>query len=588
MAIIFHEGSLGPKELRLKRILDFFGVPCKEVDVSEIDGREPPSLDYAAIGSIVAIAAVLNQLGRSTLQFRRPSAVYAYANERQDVSLKALQSLFAGARISFQPLPAGEYSLGIDGDLTDIPGPMAGLTFPSGLKDELAILIDAGVERGVENIISAGGAPVFIRFHHCGIPAYFCTNSKIVDIDEPVTRSYYDIKDHFCSAAPLVMFIRFNFQEVAWRPQELGGCLIIDDPLLRSKYGYCDFENLRDLMRQHGFTTNIAFIPWNWRRTRRGASDFFRDAAGLFSVSIHGCDHTAGEFGTRSVELLGAKARLAQSRMRNHQARTGIQHDPIMVFPQGIFSSACPGVLNRNGFLAAVNTEIAPVGSDSACTRIRDVWDVAIMAYGSFPIFTRRYAFHGLENFAFDLLLGKPCFIVAHHDYFRDNGAGLIDLVEKIGSLNCSLHWRPLGEVIRRSCRRRSNGAGSEEVEMYSGELIVANPLNQTTEVNIAKRVGTEQIISEIFCDGNPVAWSSEDGRIIISERIAPHSEKHFRVLYREQTPSETDDRSLSFELSVATRRILSEFRDDYVSRSRFLSASTEKLRRVLKRANRN
>ena len=66
------------------------------------------------------------------------------------------------------------------------------------------------------------------------------------------------------------------------------------------------------------------------------------DESGLFSVSIHGCDHTAGEFGTTSLEVLQRPAELAQSRMRNHQARTGIQHDSVMVFPQGVFSSVMP------------------------------------------------------------------------------------------------------------------------------------------------------------------------------------------------------------------------------------------------------
>ena len=94
-----------------------------------------------------------------------------------------------------------------------------------------------------------------------------------------------------------------------------------------------------------------------------------------------------------------------------------------MIFPQGVFSSVCPAVLKRNGFLAAVNTETVPVDSDNARTKISDLWDVAIMSYQGFPIFTRRYSFHGLENFAFDLLLGKPCLIVCHHDFFKDDGS---------------------------------------------------------------------------------------------------------------------------------------------------------------------
>jgi hypothetical protein len=407
----------------------------------------------------------------------------------------------------------------------------------------------------------------------------------MVDIDQPVGQGFYDVKDHFCSVLPLIMFIRFMFPDVAWRPQELGACLIIDDPLLKPQYGFCDFAKLRDLMRRHEFTTNIAFIPWNWRRTSPAASDFFRNESGFFSVSIHGCDHTAGEFGATSLEELHTAARLAQSRMRNHEARTGIKHDPVMVFPQGVFSSACPEVLKRNGFLAAVNTEIVPVDSPNARTRIRDVWDVALMTYGGFPIFTRRYAFHGLENFAFDLLLGKPCLIVTHHEFFKDGGAGLIELITKIGSLNCRLHWRPLGEVIRRACRRRSIGAGAEEVEMYGNELLVDNPLDQAIEVRIRKRKSQDDPVSEILSDEKPMMWAIEEGHLVFGERIGTRCEKRFRMVNQEQAHAGKVPRSLRLELSVAARRILSEFRDDYLARSRFLSAPTDRLKSVLKKA---
>ncbi len=114
-------------------------------------------------------------------------------------------------------------------------------------------------------------------------------------------------------------------------------------------------------MRQHRFTTNIAFIPGTGGGRRERASDFFRRESDLFSVSVHGCDHVAAEFGATAPDVLEQRACLAQTRMRKHHARTRIEHDPVMVFPQGVFSSACPAVLKRNGFVAAVNTEMSPV-----------------------------------------------------------------------------------------------------------------------------------------------------------------------------------------------------------------------------------
>ena len=586
-AIILHEGSPGPKEQRLGRILDFFGVPWQPVDVSGLENLAEGSREYVAFGSMRAVATALNERQEVSPPVSRVAAFYAYANDEISSTLGAMQLLFRDLNLSLQKAPIGTVSLRISDKLPDIAGPMAGLEFSLRLRTDDAVL--AGASSGEESIftsvISAGPAPVFVRFQQNGVPVFLCTSSQIIDIDQPVGRGFYDVKDQFCSVVPLVMFIRSMFQDVGWQPQELAACLIIDDPLLKPQYGFCDFTKLRDLMRQHGFTTNIAFIPWNWRRTSSEAGDFFRNESGLFSVSIHGCDHTAGEFGAISPEVLSSTARLAQSRMRDHEARTGIRHEPIMVFPQGVFSSECPEVLKRNGFLAAVNTEVVPVDSQNARTRIRDVWDVAIMTYGGFPIFTRRYAFHGLENFAFDLLLGKPCLIVVHHDFFKDGGTELIDLVRRIGALNCSLHWRPLGEVIRRACRSRGGVEGLREVEMYGSELVLGNPSDEALELLIRKRKSQDEGGSQILCDEKPIKWTSEAEHLVFRERIGSHREKRFRIVY--QVPDHRGDvrLSLRFKVSVAMRRMLCELRDEYLARISFLGSAANRLNSVFKKS---
>lgn len=583
-AIILYEDSPGTRELRLGRILDFFGVPWEELEASRMREKDASRLEYAALGSIRAIATTLKQYEGANPPVFRPAAYYAYADDERDLCVRALQSLFGNTELTLQEAPASALKVRVSDEMADLAGPMAGLELSMRLGSGDAVLTGApaGQESKFASVISAGEGAVFVRFESYGAPVFFCASSHVIDIEQPIDRGFYDVKSHFCSAVPLVVFIKYTFPDVVWQPQELGACLIIDDPLLKSEYGFCDFPKLRDLMRKHGFTTNIAFIPWNWRRTSAAAAKFFRDASGLFSVSIHGCDHTAGEFGTTSLENLQAQSQLAQSRMRNHQARTGIRHDPVMVFPQGAFSSACPEVLKRNGFLAAVNTETLPVDSPDGRTRIRDVWDVAIMTYGDFPIFTRRYAFHGLENFAFDLLLGKPCLIVAHHDFFKDGGAGLIELVEKIGALNCHLRWRALGEVIRRACRCRTNSEGSEDVEMYGSELLIANSLDQAIEVKIRKRKSEDDCVSEILCDEKPVMWTTEVEHFVFNTRISAHGERRFQVVYREQARAGSVRRSLRYQLAVAARRILSEFRDNYLSKSRYLSAPAGRLKSAL------
>jgi hypothetical protein len=175
--------------------------------------------------------------------------------------------------------------------------------------------------------------------------------------------------------------------------------------------------------------------------------------------------------------------------------------------------------------------------------------------------------------------------IVAHHDSFKDGGAALIELIEKIGSLNCCLRWRPLGEVIRRACRRRANAAGSEDVEMYSNELLINNPSDQPIKVKVRWKKNQDDLVSKILCDEKPVTWATEVEQLVFGERIPSCSEKRFRVVCQEQAYAGKVRRSLRFELSVAARRFLSELRDQYLSRSRFLSVPADRLRSVLRKA---
>ena len=580
-AVILQEGPATAREERLGRILEFFGIPWRAVGASDLETLNAEPGECAAFGPVRAVAAALQAAPHLGSAGRRFAAFYAYLGDDRQEDEPALRSLPSLTNASLQIPPAQEHSVVVSSGLAAFAGPMSGLEVSLRLGEGDFFLggAGAGENAGYLPIVSAGGSPVFFRCQSQGVDVFVCTSSRMIDVDAPLGRRFYDVKEHFCSVVPLVMFIRSTFPEVAWHPQELGACLIIDDPLLKPRYGFCDFPSLQALMQGHKFSTNISFIPWNWRRTSPSAAEFFRHHSDFFSVSIHGCDHTAGEFGAPSVDVLNARARLAQSRMRDHEARTGIHHDPVMVFPQGVFSSQCPEVLKRNGFLAAVNTETVPVDSQNSRTRIRDVWDVAITSYGGFPVFTRRYAFHGVENFAFDLLLGKPCLIVSHHDFFKDGGTGLLALIEKLRSMNCSLRWRSLGEVVRRACRRRACSADTEEIQMYGTELRIENLSDRAIAVRVHKKECQPDLVMQVVCGDEPLNWTADQERLEFSGRISPRREGHFKVLYRGLAGNAKMSRPLKYELSVAARRFLSELRDDYLAKSPFLTAAAAKLK---------
>src|SRR5207237_8376729 len=145
----------------------------------------------------------------------------------------------------------------------------------------------------------------------------------------------------------------------------------------------------------------------------------------------------------------------------------GISNDRVLLFAQGIFSEAAMSALKHSGLIAAVNSDVISSDSQPRAVTISELWDIAVMGYSDFPIFTRRYPWEGIANFAFDALLGKPAIVLIHHDYCSDHCARLIDFIKGLNALKCPLTWSSLGEVVRRSCRQTEVSPDVVELVMY-------------------------------------------------------------------------------------------------------------------------
>ena len=204
--------------------------------------------------------------------------------------------------------------------------------------------------------------------------------------------------------------------------------IIIDDPLLRENYGFLNFQKLLNLMDKHNFFTTIAFIPFNFNRTDKKIATLFRERQDRFGLCVHGCDHSKGEFGKTDCNYLDKKVRLATARMIEHEKRTGIPFDKIMVFPQGIFSNEALEVLKKNNYWAAINTEAIPV---NGCIS------------SDFPFFLRYNPDEVIDNFA------SPIFITLHHDFFKDGYGKIVDLIEILKARYKNIRWGSVGNIIR-------------------------------------------------------------------------------------------------------------------------------------------
>jgi hypothetical protein len=226
-------------------------------------------------------------------------------------------------------------------------------------------------------------------------------------------------------------------------------------------------------------------------------------------------------------------------------------------------------VLKRSNFTAAVNTDVLSVDPHPPAIKISDVWDVALMRYGSFPIFTRRYPEQEIANFAFDILLGKPCIVGAHHDFCRDRYKHVLELVNRLNALARPPSWRSLGEAVRRSFRQREFSPGVLEIEMYGTELRLKNYSGQRQRYLIRRREPEPSDIKDVRAGSSQLTWSFSDGCVHFELELERDQQATIRIQFRGLIGGSDGKENLSYRVKTRLRRYLSEVRDNYIVKNK-------------------
>ena len=552
---------------RVERLLQFFGVRYLKRRATELELPENKSTEkYRLVCAAQAFARLMGDLQnashQSNLLARQIHSVFLYSNG-DPVAIANVVSQLSGATISIRRGAGRVTQWHIANDPDNMCGAMRDLRIqpsPTCLRSGDFFYTNGG---SLTPLIAGEDKAAFLKLSCNGMPV-FVSSERLIDIDAQLATFNFDIRQHFFSAVPVVSYIRWAFPSSSWHAPEASASLIIDDPLLKPTHGFVDFQELLSLMKRHKFSTNIAFIPWNWRRSTPEVVRLFSENPAHFSLSVHGCDHTRAEFGSSSRQRLYWKARQALERMNRHESITGIRHDRVMVFPQGIFSEAAMGALKRTDLIASVNNDIISADQHPRAITISDVWDIAVMRY-TFPLFTRRYPWEGIENFAFDTLLGKPAIAVIHHDYCSDHCARLVNFIEQLNALPCAPTWRNLGEVVRRSYRQREISSGALEVEMYGAELRVENRSHEPKRFLIRRRECEPSAIQRICADAEEVVWTSVNERIDFEIELNPGESRVINIKFHDLPVKERSGDSLPYRLKTMLRRHLCEMRDNYV-----------------------
>jgi len=580
--------KLSAEDQNITKLLDFFGIPWRPVTTGQIAGDSGLPVGPSKF-SILALAARLAEdmpslENRASALFQwmmQANSVYIYGFRDTDGCRQLLRFLTGDAQANVRYLNSSRTYISVTSDFPEMCGPLSGLSFRV-KPNEGDMLCEVHPEdEGTTSIITADDGQVFFGVTCRGVRFYLNACCETVDIGSPAVK-YFDVKKFFCSVVPITMYLKWAFSDIWWNSAETSACLIVDDPLLKPRYGFLHFSETMKLMDKQNFAMTVAFIPWNWHRTNARTVRLFRQSFERVSLCVHGCDHTAGELASRSTALLNRRIKDANRRMELLHHRTSLHHDPVMVFPQGEFSPEIGRALKLNGFVAAVNTEVAPANDARNDTEIADLWNIAIMKYGAFPIFTRRYLSHGLENFAFDALIGKPCLIVGHHDVFKDQGRELLDFIAQLNSLKWNLRWRPLGEAIQHSFKIRNQDDGTSVIQMYAEKLVMDVPA-ETREVVFMKEEDELDCVKAVTINDTAVDCSYDGKYLKFRVKVSSKQRVEVRVIYLDKLGADPSRDGIAYLLKTRARRYLSELRDNYLSQSDFVLESATRLKRLLK-----
>lgn len=506
------------------------------------------------------------------------SHVYVYGLRDDEVSLKVLAGLLDSSHTRIVRFDDPDHRYRVTSYRDDLTMELSGLDFgPVNPAVDYALAFETGF--APETVISIGNLPHFVTISRDNCTIFLHAVGEHLDLEERTkTKS---IRHIFSQFAPFFMFLRHVFGDQCWHSRRKQAALIIDDPYLRPRYGFVNMAELLRDMDRNDYAATIAFIPWNYKRTARETASLFTSRKDRLSICVHGCDHTAGEFGTRDSALLHEKMNAVEERMLEHTRTTGIPWDKTMVFPQGIFSDAAMSVLKEQNYIAAVNS--TPFSIDALVNGLtyRDILDVAVMDYASLPLFSRRYTSKDVAEFRIDAFLNKPLLAVEHHDFFRDGFDRAREFARRINAVSDRLEWRGLSDLLLRTHLRKLSENGAVTYRMYGTKAIIDNASASVEHVTITKKEKSGQNITGVFADGERIDFKFDNGVMECHARIESGCSKSFEITNATpQHSTETPGIGLCGRSRVWARRRLCDLRDNYLCRNRAAMAVVNLLRR--------
>jgi len=494
-----------------------------------------------------------------------------------DPAEENLIRLLSAQRLLSAPCPADSgHHYEVASDSREICGAFAGLSFgPINALNDRVFSGEIDDFPG-KTLIAIGGAPFMMVMKQQKTEIVFLGSTDTLDLNHEIGNA--PLAEYFSRFVPHAMALRHMFGEYSWHPRENHASLIIDDPLLRPRHGFLQFEELLRLMDKYNFFTTIAFIPYNYRRNARRTVEMFKENRSRFGICFHGNDHSWAELASTDTAHLNDLLRTAEARMDIFRKDAGFSCNKVMVFPQGRFSREAMKVLKSRNFLAAANSTPHPSKLPVKLS-VGELSQPAVLRWEGFPLFLRSAMRPTKQDMAFSVFFGKPVLIEEHHEIFR-RPETVAEAATTVNSVVPQIHWSDLETAVCNSILQRRMSNGTYHVRAYSGTVRIVNDRATSQRFLIEwNHTGPCLSVGQVLQDGTPLpSYEIDESGIRISVSLAARSVSTFSVVYRNDNSGGARP-GFSWNARVFIRRRIAEVNDNFISKNQYIGPLTKTLR---------
>jgi hypothetical protein len=482
-----------------------------------------------------------------------------------DVTTRFLRTLL-GRNLAFIELPGSDSPVSFTSEGRHHSRELSGHSYPRAVGP--AIGLDRNSSATTASVMTIGTMPTFSQIRFGRTTAFLWCTPHVFDVLRPL-RAEIEFETAADQYVPFMIFLRAAFGDRCWHSASVGADLIIDDPLLRRKYGFLDFAQLLPSAREHKYHVTVAFIPWNWWRSRAKHSRLFVEHTSCFSVCVHGCDHTQNEFASPSYEDLLGRAFVATERMRRHERSTGIKWDPVMVCPQERYSlEALKALSASKRFIAVANSACIPRNLTEPRVRGADLLLPAQDAFFGLPILKRHYS-NAMPEFAMGLFLGKPAVLAAHHELFKEGTAAIERFVADLKALRSDIQWMSTDALAMRTHLQRRVSDNLRELRFFTDTFQFFPSADGPACYRAIKRLPMDAAVSQVLLNGRCIPHRRDGDVLTVDFTLGRVEPVRIDIVSPLPVVNLDYQSGAGYQLSVAMRRALSEFRDNVIARHR-------------------